>query len=252
MCWSGEASAAVAAIGLGSTAYAAYRGEPAPLWTALGYFSLMEVLQAFTYIFIDDCYSPANQIATFLGYLHIAFQPIFGNALFMFFIPDQVRRRIQLPVYALCAMSAVFMLIQLYPFPWAHSCTIGKILCSDLLCSVHGRWHIAWNVPYNAIGEIHYKIPVLDSGFFTYTLAMFVLPALYGSWRMTLYHILLGPLPARLLTDNLNEFAAVWCLVSIGFLLIVVKTPVRKILYVNAWPLWPQQTTQRKAQVAGN
>ncbi len=246
MCWSGEASATVAVIGLGSTAYAAFRKEPAPLWAALGYFSLMEVLQAFTYLVIGDCSNPANQIATLLGYIHIAFQPIFGNALFMHFIPSEIRRYIQGPVYVLCAASAIFMLIQLYPFNWADSCTTGKILCSQMLCSVPGQWHLAWDIPYNSLGEIGYNIPVLSAGFFTYTLTMFVLPIIYGSWRITLYHIFLGPVPARLLTDNLNEFAAIWCLVSIGFLLIVVKTPIRKILYINAWPLWPRALLKKR------
>jgi hypothetical protein len=49
MCWSGEASAVLAVVGIGTTAYAAYKKEPAPLWMALGYFSSMELLQAFTY-----------------------------------------------------------------------------------------------------------------------------------------------------------------------------------------------------------
>ncbi|MCU0837735.1 MAG: DUF5765 domain-containing protein [Rhodospirillales bacterium] len=250
MCWSGEASTVVAAIGLASTAYAASRREPAPLWLALGYFSLMEALQAFTYTVIDDCTNPANQIATLLGYIHIAFQPFFGNCLFMHFIPDEIRRRIQIPVYALCAISSVVMIIQLYPFSWAGVCNLGNVLCSHQLCSVSGQWHIAWDLPYNAIGEIDYPIPVLNAGFFTYTLTMFVLQALYGSWRMTLYHIVLGPLPARLLTDDLNEFAAIWCLVSIGFLLIVAKTPIRRILYVRSWPLWPRRLCARPAATA--
>jgi hypothetical protein len=50
---------------------------------ALGYFSSMEVLQAFTYSVIDQCALPSNQIATLLGYLHIAFQPFFINMLSM-------------------------------------------------------------------------------------------------------------------------------------------------------------------------
>lgn len=238
MCWSGEASTVLAAVGIGTTVYAAARKEPTPLWAALGYFSLMEVLQAVTYLVIDDCSNPTNQIATYLGYLHIAFQPFFGNALFMHFIPDDIRRRIQGPVYVLCAVSALFMLIQLYPFDWAGGCADGRILCARQLCSVSGEWHIAWDVPYNAIGDIEFHLPVLDAGFFTYTITMFILPILYGSWRVTLYHVLAGPLPAFLLTDNLNEFAAIWCLMSIAFLLIVVKTPLRGLLYVHHWPLW--------------
>jgi len=73
MCWSGEASTALAVVGIATTAYAAYKKEPAVLWITLGYFSSMELLQAFTYTVIDDCSSPSNQIATLLGYLHIAF-----------------------------------------------------------------------------------------------------------------------------------------------------------------------------------
>jgi hypothetical protein len=201
----------------------------------------MEALQAFTYTVIDDCTNPANQIATFLGYVHIAAQPFFGNWLFMHFIPTDVRRSIRLPVYMLCALSTLFMLVQLYPFDWAGTCTEGKILCAKYLCSVSGRWHIAWNVPYNAIGNVDIQLPVFDAGFYTYTVTMFILPFLYGSWKMTFYHILFGPLLALMLTSNLNEFAAVWCLLSIGFLLIVVKTPVRRILYVKSWPLWPRR-----------
>ena len=46
----------------------------------------------------------------------------------------------------------------------------------------------------------------------------------------------MGPFMARMLTNNLNEAPAVWCLLSIGFLLIVIDTPVRKYLYVR-WNL---------------
>src|SRR5437763_17098815 len=113
MCWSGEASAVLATAGIGTTVYAAYGKEPAAIWVPLGYFSLMELLQAFTYSVIDQCGLPSNQIATLLGYLHIAFQPFFINAVSMHFIPDQVRARIALVVYSLCLAYTVFMLLEL-------------------------------------------------------------------------------------------------------------------------------------------
>ena len=69
MCWSGEASTVLATIGLSSTVYFYYKKEPAALCAALGYFSLMEVLQAYTYTVIDECSNPANQLATLLGYI---------------------------------------------------------------------------------------------------------------------------------------------------------------------------------------
>ena len=48
MCWSGEASTLLATAGLGTTVYAATKGEDKSLWMPLGYFSLMEALQAFS------------------------------------------------------------------------------------------------------------------------------------------------------------------------------------------------------------
>jgi hypothetical protein len=79
-----------------------------------------------------------------------------------------------------------------------------------------------------------------------YIIAAFILPFLYGSWRFTLYHLILGPFLARLSTNNPNEFPAVWCLLSIGFLLVVVKTPVRKLLFVRrVW--WTRRLTEEVA-----
>ena len=83
----------------------------------------------------------------------------------------------------------------------------------------------------------------MNSGYISYELVGFFLPILIGSWRFTTYHVLMGPLLASALTSNVNEWPAVWCLLSIGLLLIVVKTPVRKLLYVRSWPLWPKAWT---------
>src|SRR5271155_2270965 len=116
MCWSGEASAALAAAGIGTTIWAAWKKEPMSLWIALGYFSLMEALQAFTYSVINQCSLPSNQIATLLGYLHIAFQPFFINAISLYFINQKVAEKIKLPVYTLCFAGCIYTLIQLYPF----------------------------------------------------------------------------------------------------------------------------------------
>jgi hypothetical protein len=240
MCWSGEASAVLATVGLVGTAYAAYKKEPLVLCIALGYFSLMELLQAFTYTVINECELPSNQIATLLGYLHIAFQPFFINAVSMHFIDKKVAKKIAPSIYILCFISALIMIIQVYPFSWAGNCPVGlRTMCSDRLCSVDGNWHIAWEVPANGIGNWLDQY-AYTGAYISYAIVGGLIPILYGSWRMTLYHLMMGPLLARLLTDNMNEWPAVWCLLSIGLLLIVVKTPVRQWLYVKSWPLWPK------------
>jgi Family of unknown function (DUF5765) len=189
MCWSGEASAVLAGIGLATTVYAAYKKEDPRLYAALGYFSLMEMLQAFTYSVIDECSLPSNQIATILGYLHIAFQPFFINLMSMYFIPDRIRKKIEMPVYTLCFFSAVIMIIQLYPFEWAGLCAIGHNMCAADLCSVRGNWHIAWNVPANGIMNwvVQYPWTSFLSMYPTYMIVGIILPFLYGSWRFTIY-----------------------------------------------------------------
>lgn len=230
MCWSGEASAVLATVGLASTVYVAIKKEKKELWVPLGFFSLMELLQAVTYQYIDVCSSPTNQMLTLLGYLHIAFQPFFINMVSMHFIPKRVRKKISWFVYGLCFFGTILMIIKVYPFAWGGDCVLGsEAMCARNLCSVHGSWHIAWNIPINAISSLY---------FWGYTFTAFIVPVLYGSWRMTAYHILVGPALALLLTDNYNEWPAVWCLFSIALLLVVMKTPLRKLLYVEKWFFW--------------
>lgn len=249
MCWSGEASAVVAAIGIGSTAYAMVRREPLAITACLGYFSLMELLQAVTYTVVDQCGAPLNQVLTLLGYLHIAFQPFFINWISLYFVPEHVRRRVAPAVFTVCFACTVLMLLVIYPFPWAGACTRETaIMCGQSLCSYMGSVHIAWMFPMNdmfqvvggenlAGGENVGSLGYI-ANWWMYMVPAFLVPVLYGSWRMTLYHIIVGPLLAFLITGSGHEFPAVWCLLSIGFLLIVVKTPVRQMLFVDRWFWW--------------
>jgi hypothetical protein len=238
MCWSGEASACLAAGGFLSTAYFYRQGESKVLCIALCYFSLMELLQAYTYTVIDQCFDSRNQIATFLGYLHIAFQPFFVNAAAMYFIPDELRKKISAWVYALCCAAAAIFMLRIFPFAWESYCyeksyqfiSAGFIqfdmpFCGREMCSTSGDWHIAWAIP--ACGSIQMAN--------VYVYAAFILPLLYGSWKLVLYHFLTGPFLAYLTTNNMNEWAAVWCLYSIGLLLLLIKTPIRRYLHIQSW-----------------
>jgi hypothetical protein len=241
MCWSGEASAVLACAGFSSAGYLYYRREPKALCYALGYFSAMEALQAFTYSVIDQCSNPANQAATVLGYVHIAFQPFFINAVSLHFTPEPARKRLQPFVYGLCAIATCLFLLRLYPFGWAQPCYEIKYsvpfcpsceprvpFCGKTTCSLSGSWHIAWQIP----ARFNYY---LDN---SYMLAAFFLPLLYGSWRMTLYHAITGPILAYSTTQDPNEWPAVWCLFSIALLGLAAKSPVRRLLYVRRYPAW--------------
>jgi hypothetical protein len=217
MCWSGEASLAVATLGVSGALWARSRGTPAGRWGTVLYFSVMELLQAATYTVIDQCGLPANQWLTRLSYAHIAFQPFFINRLAMSFVPEEKARRISGWVWGICALGAALMLSKLYvPTPaWACDPTVIPV-CGANTCSFHGDWHIAWRLYLSAV----------DSSYLCYFIPAFFLPLFYGAWRWTLYHLLVGPFAAFFMTSNKDEMPAIWCLTSIGFLMALHIKPV--------------------------
>lgn len=248
MCWSGEASGVLATLGLGTAFYLAKKGESRELWLPLTYFALMEVLQAFTYIYINQCNLPENKLLTLLGYIHIMFQPFFVNMAAMYFIPVYIKQRIASYVYGFCSIAVIFFAFKLYHFPWTSLCHVGREpFCGPFACSLRGNWHIAWQLPLNDLLSsplIGHRINGLHS--YTYMLVGFIMPILYGSWRLILVTFMLGPFISALLTNNINEFPAVWCLFSIALCLTIIKSPLRKHLYAKSWFLYPEMFPGRE------
>jgi hypothetical protein len=232
MCWSFEASAALTVAGTAGVGYGVYTKQPKELVLTLGYFTLMEAIQTLAYPVIDSCALPRNQFLTVLAFMHIAFQPFFINMVMMYFIPKERRKKIAMYVYSLCGVAAAVTLVQLYPFSWAGSCIESVPLCGSPLCSISGDWHLAWNIPLN--GLVNFLQPMPFMGLPGYFLIGLLLPFLYGSWRANLYHIVLGPLLAWMLTNNINEAGAVWCTFSIALLLSILgERPLRRYLRVQ-------------------
>ena len=240
MCWSESASITMVGIGAGATAIAAYRGQPPAIWVALGYFTVMEALQAAGYAVADDCGGSTNAALTLLSYLHIAFQPFFINAFAMELVPGPIRSRLKRGVYALCGLSALVMLLQIMPLGFAGSCRLGDPLCAESLCLVSGNWHIAWNIPYNGLLVPVDEMLGLQVAFPTYLITVFLVPLIYGAWRFVVFHALAGPVFAQVLTNNPNEAPAVWCLFSIGILLIGLSPAIRRRFETNSWWAWPK------------
>lgn len=227
MCWSATASVAMVAVGATATVLSARRRETPAIPVTFAYFTAMEGLQALSYPFTDQCGAPEGQTLALLSYLHIAFQPFFANAFAMAILAHRVAPGMRVAAFSACAVSAVTMLLQLYPFPWAGLCPLGAALCGRELCVVSGEWHLGWTIPYNNL--VPPIGPVFDFTlvFPTYFLAVFVVPLFYGAWRITLFHALFGPILARSLTSNVNEFPAIWCLFSVGIIVVGLSPWIR-------------------------
>lgn len=230
MCWSGEASAAIAIGGLTSAYLLKRNGQPKEIYLPTAYFVLMEGLQALTYTVVGDCASSMNILYTRLAVLHISIQPIFINMLGMEFIDPAVKARVQKIVYAVCAVAAVFCVMRLLPlYETFGRCALGSPLCSHVqTCAYRGEWHIGWNVLLNGFNE----------GWIWYVAAAFVVPVIYGSWKWSAYHYVVGPFFAGLTTTDVNERPAVWCLFSTCIIALLVNTRLRNYIYVRRWFTW--------------
>jgi len=240
MCWSATASLAMVGLGGVATIVTLRRGEPKAIWLTIGYFTAMEALQAAGYAVVDQCGSSSNQSITLLSYLHIVFQPFFINAFAMELVPAPVKARLRRTVFALCGLSAAVMLLQLVPSPWAGLCRPGDVLCGPALCLTSGDWHIAWDIPYNGLMLPLENLIGIHAGFPTYMLTAFLLPLAYGAWRFVVFHAVAGPILASFLTTNPNEMPAIWCLFSIGLLLIAISPLIRRKFETTTWWVWPK------------
>ncbi len=232
----------ISMVGLGAvaTVVAVSRGQPTAIWMTIGYFTVMEALQAVGYAVVDQCGTPANQAFTLLSYLHIVFQPFFINAFAMQLVPDRVRENLRRRVYLCCAASSVIMLAQVAPTDWLGTCLPGTALCGERLCLMSGNWHIAWHIPYNGLLVPFENFIGIHAGFPTYLLVAFALPLAYGAWRFVALHAIAGPIAAHLLTNDPNEVPAVWCLFSIGILLLALSLFIRRRFETTAWWAWPK------------
>jgi hypothetical protein len=230
MCWNGWASSGIAVAGLSSAYFLKKKGQPKEIYVPPAYFVLMEGLQAVTYLVVGQCGNQYNALLTRLAIAHIAFQPFFINMLGMEFIDPEVKRRIRKWVYALCAVTTAFCLLRMVPaWDLLGRCEPGTPMCSHLeTCAYRGQWHIGWHVLLNGFNE----------RWLWYLFAAFIVPVLYGSWKWSLYHFVVGPFLASLTTVDNSERPAVWCLLSTCIIALLVNTRVRNYVYVTRWPLW--------------
>lgn len=228
MCYGIAMTTAMVAAGTAACIVTARRGDAPAIPITLAFFAGMEALQLGGWLVVNPCGTPANETITFLSMRHIIVQPLFINAFAMELTPRPVGATMRRWVFGLGGFSAVIMLVQLYPFAWAGPCLPGSILCGERLCTVSGDWHIAWDVPFNGLLAGFDRWTGLNWGFPTYMAVTFALPLLYGAWRFVLFHALAGPVLAGQLTTNPNEVPAIWCLMSIGIILIGLSPAIRR------------------------
>jgi len=223
MCWSASASIAATTLGGAATVYGIKKRVPKVRVMTLAFFTLMELLQAISYIWINQCDFSGNILLTQLSYIHIAFQIPIANAFMLSFVPEKKRKKWFAPVMAISFVATLMMLAKFFvPMAWSvpkeWMCKMGDALCGENTCSYQGNWHLAW------------KLPLLgfDPSNLAYFIPVFILPIFYGSWRLSIFHFVFGPFLAFLSTTDKNEVPAIWCLFSIAIICAVFVGPVKR------------------------
>lgn len=258
MCWSGQASALLASFGYTCSFFEfkkmvhlreklsdthGLRG------IAIFYFSLMETLQATNYLYL---YTPGkiNSLLAFLGYAHVCFQPIFISLMMLSMI-SKVRRQIWMPVSMICAtissiaLCSMLIINESLPGCFADHCIpvenmnqlfdISVFLTKSIGCGLHdflayrGNWHIAWQWVLNGCSFLVY----------IYIFTVFILPLFYGAFLAVTTALLFGPVFSTLLSDNPDEFGAIWCLIAIA-LVSSIKIPAWERIVTVKHDSWRQ------------
>ena len=217
MCWSGEASLVMTGVGLTGALWSKKQKMPPGIWVSLLWFTTMEFIQAMTYRVIGQCGDPLNTTLTYFGYMHIALQGYFVQWIALTFSTDEVKKKWFIPAMISSTVTALWYTAMAFYTPIMGTLCRYSWFCADQTCSIHGNWHIAWQLRLSNLEEI---------GAPMYWINAFIFPLFYRSWRWPLFHLIVGPIAARLTTDNRFEIAAVWCLFSIGFLTAMKIKPV--------------------------
>ena len=143
----------------------------------------------------------------------------------IYFIPKDICKQTFRIAFMICLIFTILMVYGIFPSS-APNCIAGvDNVCGKIFCSVSGEWHISWKFPY----EMYFYTKYL------YLIPVFILPLVYGSWKVALYLLLTGPPIASITTSNPNERPAVWCLFSIALIFVVIKSSLCKLLYVSSW-----------------
>lgn len=197
------------------------------------YFGFIEFLQVAQYMVVEQCDNPANQIMTYIAYIHIAFQPLVVNNYFWadykVRCPDLTRF-----ILRMCTLGGVMMLMRLpgMPLGWlgdrvheiipdlppssmaGKACGYLESSCAPTLCSIKGggMGHVSWGVP---LLPATYFIP----GGFIHFFLFFVPTLLAGAGvrrKLMVGTLIIGPLLSMWMTKGDAktyplEWPTIWC-----------------------------------------
>ena len=215
MCFSEEMSLGMSILGLVATFVLFQMKKSWRVYVPIFYFTLMEILQYFSYIALRKKQPKLLKILSILIYIHIAFQPFIANLWFSNYIPQSYAPKMAV-ILQLCIIIGFFLLLRLNEIiavPDDKLCNIRlESMCDTETLIREGRSHLHYLFRVRAPD---YTIPSIFVHFFF----MFI-PAILLKIKLIPYlSIVFGYLLANLLAFP-KEVAAVWCTISVPSMLV--------------------------------
>jgi len=247
MCFSGEMSAAFAALGLFATWWIWSRTSNTGLASGVFFFFTMELLQAVQYFFIAPnidspiCDEFINKFLTMLGFLHICLQPYFCHVINCALTQSPQYKDRYLVIQRLCLIGggllfSRFLMADLWPQTLEGPST--EWLRGPKLCTWKGNYHLAWSVP---MADSTYVIPGVALHSFLMFAPFFALYEKRGMVVQGIFLFALGPYLAGLITPNLMEQASIWCFFSIAQIAVMLFF-IRETLIIKWGAAGPHQS----------
>ena len=214
MCFDPLITWSTAGLGIATCVIAKVKKKPATLYFAPAYFGFMEILQGLMYTQLGRPLSLFTNVLVYIAYAHVCFQPlVFNHWLGSFIGPE--KKLIYRFTLQMCAFGGLFMLYR--AFITLPLCPEYEALCSSTPKVYYGFHHIVWSLPLLAPGW-KYLTPSIFSHFF-----LFFMPGvLLGLHRLVIVFFILGPIVSAIITPNVSEQFAIWCVIGLWLLTLTV------------------------------
>jgi len=246
MCFTGEMSAAFAALGLFSTWWVYTRTCNTELASGIFFFFTMEFLQAIQYMYLatglDDpvCNTVINQVLTLLGFLHICLQPYFCHVINASLTKSEKYLDRYIVIKRLCLIGGLLLFLRYFfsYIPELNKMAINPVtnpstewLRGENLCTFKTKamTHLGWSVP---MADPSYFMMGAGIHSFLMFAPFFALYEKKGMILQVCFLFLFGPVLAALISDNLMEQASIWCFFSIAQISIMLFL-IRETLIIN-------------------
>lgn len=176
---------------------------------SIDYFTSMEALQCIQYFWIDECDNPINKALSWVGFLHICFQPLVLNLGISWRVSRHNRYVVDTVIVPLCMIAGVFFSSRMFladEFP----CPVGlDPLCATDTCTYMGSIHLTWRFKMRASN-------LWTPGAWSHHFLMFAPAILTGNPLTSLFLFITGPIMGHYVTNwDLSEWASIWCYFSV-------------------------------------